>query len=348
MGLCLLLSVLAPTLWIWDLSIDAVGAQRTLGLRALYLALVPAAAVIHLLPSRRQVALTTGTLLLGGQALYMLIASRLHDGILYSYAGFTYFLFITPFVCRAFSIRINLLMTIAVTVSPHLLALGGLVPDFPHAMYASLILPGSVLVLLLGIGMSGNYERRFLTERALEKASNTDPLTGVANRRAFARTLHDTMRRADEQARPLSLLMLDIDRFKSINDGHGHATGDRVICALANLCRAAAPERVGRLGGEEFAVLLPDTGHGAAMAFAADLIARIRRAPHALDDGSLLRWTASIGVATHGVGDPLVGERPAEALLARADAALYSAKQAGRDRIASADSMRGAGAEAVA
>ncbi|MFT3800412.1 MAG: GGDEF domain-containing protein [Burkholderiaceae bacterium] len=342
-GLCLLLSVLAPVLWIWDLAIDAQGARQTLVLRALYLLLLPAAAMLAVLRARRQVAFAAGMLLLGGQALYMLIASRLQDGIVYSFAGFTYFLFITPFVSRAFSMRVNLMMTTGVTLAPHVLALGGLVAGFPHAMYASLILPGSVLVVLLGAGMGRNYERRFLTERALEQASNTDPLTGVANRRAFARMLHREILRAGEQASPLSVLMLDIDRFKSINDAHGHATGDRVIRALADLCRDASPERVGRLGGEEFSVLLPDTGSDEAMTMAARLIERVRQAPFELDDGDLVHWTVSIGVATHRADEPLIGDRPDEALLARADAALYSAKQAGRDRIAGVESMRGTG-----
>ena len=133
---------------------------------------------------------------------------------------------------------------------------------------------------------------------------------------------------------PPTLLMLDIDHFKRINDTHGHPTGDAVICKLATVCMsiaARANDVVARLGGEEFAVLLPDTS----LADAALLAEKIRAAVESVNMVSLagveFQFTVSIGVAkaTH--------EDASEAnVVARADAALYQAKNSGRNWVATA------------
>jgi diguanylate cyclase (GGDEF)-like protein len=160
-----------------------------------------------------------------------------------------------------------------------------------------------------------------------------DPLTGCHNRRHLARVLHDGLRRAADDGRPLSVVMVDVDRFKSVNDTHGHAVGDVLLQALAQCLRAAVrgSDTVARYGGEEFVILLPGSS-------AADAL---RRAEHIRQqcalvlvqgcDGLALTVTVSAGVAT-----TCPGTRTAEELLEAADQALYRAKRGGRDRAESA------------
>ena len=134
-----------------------------------------------------------------------------------------------------------------------------------------------------------------------------------------------TVSAARRHERPLTIAIVDIDHFKSVNDTHGHAAGDRVLAAVAGSLREQlrAEDQLGRLGGEEFLVLLPDTDSAAAGHVAEKLRAEVAAAP------TPVPVTVSIGVAGWD------GETP-EDLLHRADEALYAAKQAGRDRVLAA------------
>lgn len=172
----------------------------------------------------------------------------------------------------------------------------------------------------------GDAEGRQLAELAL--ASRRDALTGLANRRAFDEDLAREVARAARDGTPLSVIVLDLDRFKAVNDAHGHAAGDAVLRAVA--ARAAAVLRAGhllaRLGGEEFGVVLAGADLGQAAAAAERLRAAVAASP--VDAaGRALHVTASLGCATLSPGEA------AEALVARADARLYAAKHAGRDRV---------------
>ena len=121
--------------------------------------------------------------------------------------------------------------------------------------------------------------------------------------------------------------MLDIDYFKALNDTYGHAAGDRVLAEFAGILRASlrAGDHIGRVGGEEFAVLLADRGAEIATEVAGRIVAAVSATPIALEDGRSLSATVSIGVAVAGTAD-------LEKLLAAADEALYRSKQAGRNR----------------
>jgi diguanylate cyclase (GGDEF)-like protein len=166
-----------------------------------------------------------------------------------------------------------------------------------------------------------------------ERVATVDGLTGLRNRRwlddAFGRQLTRTLR----ASRPVSLLMLDLDHFKQLNDTFGHLVGDAVLCRIAQvLARSLRPQDLlARYGGEEFAVLLPDTDTDEAIAIAERLREAILMAPASdaeVEGGEPLPFTTvSVGVATAQLSDSL------PALLALADAALYRAKAGGRDRV---------------
>jgi diguanylate cyclase (GGDEF)-like protein len=171
----------------------------------------------------------------------------------------------------------------------------------------------------------GRFERLFERQRELEQLARTDGLTGLLNQRAFKERLEEEFRRALRHGDPLSLLMLDLDHFKRLNDRRGHPFGDRVLRRIAEVTVEAVRETdlVARCGGEEFAVILPRTSLNGALTVAE----RIREAIEALDlEGE--RTTVSVGIA----GFPGSHARSAELLVRAADEALYSSKRAGRNR----------------
>lgn len=154
-----------------------------------------------------------------------------------------------------------------------------------------------------------------------------DALTGLANRRTAHIRLEAACQRARRQHGHLSVLMLDLDRFKQVNDRWGHANGDRVLVAVAQAVRdeLRASDLAVRYGGEEFMALLPDTNAADAMEVAERIRLRIEQLRIGLSD-AVVAITLSIGVAT------LLPEDTAESIVARADKALYAAKDAGRNR----------------
>ncbi len=184
--------------------------------------------------------------------------------------------------------------------------------------------------------MNGALRRNIQLTGELERLAGTDALSGLSNRRAFTEFGETAVANASRSARPCSIVMIDIDRFKSINDRLGHAAGDTVIralgAALAGEIRVG--ERAGRIGGEEFAVILPDGGSEQAMALAQRIQAVVRSMRPRAGDVPI-EVTVSIGVAsTHGSPCTL------DELLARADKALYAAKHAGRNRTVLSDDVR--------
>ena len=170
------------------------------------------------------------------------------------------------------------------------------------------------------------YERM---HRKLERLATTDVLTGLPNRRRFFDVARAWIAREEVARRPSAWLVLDIDEFKAVNDRHGHDAGDRVLRAVGgSLLEQLRPDDlVARMGGEEFAVFLPDTGSEAAMSVAERLRAAIADLRTAANDG-VIKVTTSIGVCSVQDGDVDI-----DAALAAADGALYRAKRAGRDRV---------------
>jgi two-component system, cell cycle response regulator len=186
---------------------------------------------------------------------------------------------------------------------------------------------GTDLVALVARELGGPLRMAALMDESQRQAT-TDPLTGLSNRRALLASLHVEIAQARRHGHPLSVCLLDVDHFKSINDGHGHAAGDQVLAAVGALLRRElrTPDVAARWGGEEFVVLFRHTdGEGGVLA-----AERIRKAVQALElsaaDKKIL-VTVSIGVAEFAL------ENSAETFIEGADRAMYRAKLGGRNRV---------------
>ncbi len=191
----------------------------------------------------------------------------------------------------------------------------------------------SSVLFAVAIGATLMVDRAWRRQRhiahMLEKQAHTDPLTGLANRRHFFEVAEAELARSRRYEAPLSLLMLDIDHFKEVNDAHGHRAGDRVLQQLARSCLEVlrTVDVVGRVGGEEFAILLPETDVDGAVEVAERLRAAIAAVGIPREEGVPLRVTVSIGVST------LAGNANLDTLMSQADDALYDAKHRGRNRV---------------
>lgn len=177
-------------------------------------------------------------------------------------------------------------------------------------------------------GLTDISERKQL-EAELRRVAASDPLTGLPNRRAFFDALESETARSRRYGQPLAVVMLDIDHFKIVNDSHGHHVGDRVLRAFAQHCRSALREQdiTGRLGGEEFGVILPQTSAEEAIPVAE----RLRASTEALvvhAAGQAVGISISIGIGPFRFDDT-----DGFSALRRADAALYVAKRDGRNRV---------------
>jgi diguanylate cyclase (GGDEF)-like protein len=171
----------------------------------------------------------------------------------------------------------------------------------------------------------------------LERMAHTDVLTGLANRRLLLSRLEEEYARARRHGGSLALLMIDLDHFKQVNDTRGHLAGDRVLETTGTLLRALKrpADVAARYGGEEFALLLTDTDEAGAHAAAKRVHEALRSVDHSDASERRFRVSSSVGVAMLEEADT-----SGEALIARADQALYAAKAAGRDRVCRARGQR--------
>lgn len=177
-------------------------------------------------------------------------------------------------------------------------------------------------------------ERRKKLEVKILKLANTDALTGIANRRHFIDRVEVEFQRAQQGNKTLCVMMLDIDHFKTVNDTYGHAAGDEVIATVATMAEAALPldtDLIGRLGGEEFAVLLQESSEEVGYQVAERIRQSIKSLSF-LSDGYTFGITISVGIAYFTLSDI-----NSAALIKRADNALYCAKAGGRNRVETAD-----------
>jgi len=200
----------------------------------------------------------------------------------------------------------------------------------PHPVNVAAMLIGNLSLLLTAAGMLVAWREE--AERALQALARTDSLTGLLNRRALLDSGAGLLAQARRHGAPMTLLLIDLDHFKQINDSHGHEAGDRALLLVARLLKSALRrgDLAGRWGGEEFCVLLAHADADAATTFDQRLRGRLTRRA-ATELGFALGF--STGMATLRRQDTEL-----ETLLHRADTALYAAKNAGRGRLLSAAS----------
>jgi diguanylate cyclase (GGDEF)-like protein len=162
----------------------------------------------------------------------------------------------------------------------------------------------------------------------LERLAYYDTLTGLLNRRAILEKLDEWLRQVRRYSDRLSVVMVDLDHFKHVNDTFGHRTGDRVLADIAGLMRRSVRQAdfCGRYGGEEFLVLLPQTDVAGAAVMSERMRTAVEGTPMHIPEGGTFQITASFGAAEYCDGDD------EDLLVGRADAALYRAKECGRNR----------------
>ena len=167
-------------------------------------------------------------------------------------------------------------------------------------------------------------ERKRLEAR-LEQQASVDPLTGALNRMRIEERGKLELTRSERHGHKFSLVLVDLDHFKRVNDTYGHAAGDLVLSGFGDIARASLrlTDLLGRWGGEEFVILLPDTGPAGAR----QVSERLRATLQDFHFPAGVRATASLGIASHRPGESLAG------IIGRADGAMYRAKQAGRNRV---------------
>jgi len=247
-------------------------------------------------------------------------------------SGFQYYLVpLIPFVMFNDRLSGRTVVGISAGVCGVLIALRALAPDGGAAgAVAPLLRYGNLGTPLLFLALVSFYFRRASTtaERRMESMALTDPLTGLLNRRSMEQRLREAAHGFERTGRTFSLVMADVDRFKRINDVHGHAAGDRVLRAVAGLFgeRLRGGDAVARWGGEEFLLLLPETE----LATACEVADRLRAmAETRLSDSAGLGQSVTL---TFGVA---VFDRPmrVDACLKQADDALYAGKAEGRNRV---------------
>lgn len=314
--------------WIWDYITDPIGAKNTIELRLSFLILLIYPFIFKQIKNRRVIEFIAAFSGLIATVMIIEILNRLQNGMSQGLGIFIYLLFLPLLMFQCFSLRVNLISTLMFAATPQVLALFGLVKDFPYAQYTAMIWPAAFVLMITHYIFAQNYRRRYDLEQELELASNTDSMTGVSNRRHFIPIVHNEIIRGHRFNQPVSLMVLDIDHFKNINDAHGHLTGDLVIRTLADICKKTArqPDVIARLGGEEFAILVLNAPLHHALMAAERIRAAVANTMMTSFDGYEFSFTVSIGVA----------EQPKdnfseEHLINMADAALYQAKEAGRN-----------------
>lgn len=220
-----------------------------------------------------------------------------------------------------FSMVLSVLVGLAIT--PLLIG-----PITVGTVFATIIIPGLIAPPVIWLTMRLLYELDS-AERMLQVISVTDELTGTYNRRHFVRAAEIALAHARRYDENLAIILIDLDRFKNVNDNFGHQAGDQVLVEVVRLTADClrASDTFARYGGEEFVVLLPDTDLEGAKTLAERIRIRIEQHPLPIDHKTI-SMTISAGVTVLQSDDDGV-----DPMLRRADKALYAAKQGGRNRI---------------
>ena len=315
----------------WDWYVDPAHWAQAFAIRCAGSVLILGSGIIQRVSGRVDWAAGLARLRYGAGVITVAAALAVLDrGYLVGIAGLLAVLLGAPYMAldRRHLISMNALPLLAIAIIMYAAGLDRFVV-VNSAIFIALAL--AVSLMLARVFEAAN-RRAFMLEQQLKLEARTDALTGLLNRRALEEIATRELKRSARLGAPVSVLLCDVDHFKSINDRHGHAVGDRAIQAIASRLAAElrANDAFGRWGGEEFLAILPDTDASAAQVLAERMRNAVAAAP--LADDTVLLATLSIGVAqlAHAVDPAPSGTW--EALVKAADEALYAAKAGGRNR----------------
>lgn len=317
--------------WIWDQAIDPNALPQTFWLRALEtLSLLALAPVMRLNPVGWPARIGLFIVPIFVQVTFIEVLSRLAGGLTYGMGGFLYFFIFVPFMAQAQTLAFNASLLAVLGVLPNVLVTLGLSGSLNLSVYNAYVwMCYGPIILMLGLVEYLIYQVHN-QHGELKRHADTDALTGLANRRTFMERAHPLMASARALDRPVSVLFADLDAFKSLNDRHGHATGDEVLQVVAQRMagHVRSTDLVARFGGEEFVILLPDLDAERAGLIADGIRRVIGDEPIGLSDGKRIKTTVSVGYAT---AIPEAGIELNE-LIRIADNGVYKAKEAGRNK----------------
>ncbi len=325
--------VLAAFLWLLDYVGDPVGARDTLVLRLSIALTILFYVVSVLIGLPRAITLGLAFLVLATiELLYVSLVPKLATGYPSGIIDFLFVYLVAPLVLLPYKFKENAAALLMAAALPNVFVLFDLAPGFPLVLYNLMVWPACLIAIYAQYQFDQLFRRVFVYRRQINDLAMKDSLTGLANRRHFLERANDSLSRAKRHGKPLCVLAIDLDHFKSINDRHGHAGGDDALRFFVEVLQAQlrAEDICGRIGGEEFGVVLPDSSPQTGMAVAE----RIRRAVEgvpatARSTNEVIPLPVSIGVASY----PRSGET-LDQLLHQADTLLYQAKNAGRNRVA--------------
>lgn len=326
-------SGVAVILWSWDWVIDPSAAARVFWLRLLLGAILLAYPLSLIAGVRRQRLIWLyAAMVLSTEGVFLYLLSYLETGVVYGIAGFMYWFIIPVFLGLAFSARANATIFLSIAILPNILVPLGVSPAFELIKYNALIWPTCFLGIFITLLLDQLYRRIFLYRRQAERLARLDGLTGIANRRYFMEFSAHMIETCRRQRTSVSVIMIDIDHFKAVNDNYGHPAGDKAIRQMSeflqnNIRKSDFP---GRYGGEEFAVILPQTPPDQGFHVADKIRQKFMEISVPANEGDAIRLTISAGVS--GVVS-VTEEISLEALIKHADDALYLAKRSGRNRV---------------
>ena len=315
----------------WDAYADPVHWRSALRFRLLGAAVVVATGLFQKMPGKAGWMPTMAKVrLVTAVVTAALAATSLDRGYGFAVAGVVAIILTGPYI--AIDVRDLLAMNIVALLAVAAVMIAVSLDPFEMVGTGIFMLLAVAVSMLLGRVLEASHRRAFALDLKLHRDARTDALTGLDNRRSMQERGTLDLKRASRAGVPVSLVLCDIDHFKSINDRHGHEAGDAVLRAVARTLRAALRETdlLSRWGGEEFLVVLADTDARRA----AEVAERMRASVEAMPFPAIgERATISIGIST----TQDVGEVAAawERLLGEADARLYRAKSAGRNRVIS-------------
>lgn len=347
---------LQPIYILWDYVFAEEHLTKILYIRAVQTGILGCFLLLTLEKGIKKIVLPLATLIFASIIVtFSIILGLVYDGFTLGLSGLLVPFMIIPLMPSFMWVVFNVFM--AIVLANSFMAYAN-VPIILQVNANFFLWTFAALSILLSILYIYRSRKLFQLEMNLERIATTDELSGLSNRRHFMSQSEQVLR-AHRYKRDLSVLMMDVDHFKTINDTYGHHAGDIAIQQIGDICKKelrradfvarigvdrinpatteggnikATPIEplIGRLGGEEFAVLLPETDAVGAYKAAERLRNLLKENIIQLEDGQQFSFTISIGVATLDSGD----ERDTiESLLKRADDALYDAKEGGRDRV---------------